>query len=160
MLTIAQTPADVKAHAEDLKTAGGVPTNFPGTTHVSWRATRIAPPYVALVSIRVDGFGHGETLSFTPNWLDQRGQSIRPSVANAHAIETDIADLDSAGRVLWRRRVPSAGRFVFSAGGWRADTVIAVSRDSLGGPYPLDEQRTIIREAMRRWKPREARSEK
>jgi hypothetical protein len=106
------------------------------------------------------GFGPGETLSYTPNWLDQRGQPIRPSVANARAIETDIADLDSAGRVLWRRRTPSAGRLVFSAGGWRADTVIAVSRDSLGAPFPVAEQRTIIRDAMRRWKPREASSEK
>jgi hypothetical protein len=55
---------------------------------------------------------------------------------------------------------PSAGRFVFSGGGWRADTVVAVSHDSLGEPYPLNEQRTIIREAMRRWRPREAYSEK
>lgn len=160
MLTIAQTPADVKAYAEDLKTAGGVLPNFPSTTHVSWRAPTIAPPYVALVSISMNGFGKGETLSFTPNWLDQRGQPIRPSVAESHATDRDIANLDSAGRVLWRRRTPSAGRFVFSAGGWRADTVVAVNRDSLGEPFPLAEQRTIIRDAMRRWKPREASSEK
>ena len=108
----------------------------------------------------MDGFGKGGTLSFTPNWLDQRGQPIRPSVAEAHATDPDIANLDSAGRVLWRRRAPSAGRFVFSGGGWRADTVVAVSHDSLGEPYPLNEQRTIIREAMRRWRPREAYSEK
>jgi hypothetical protein len=38
MLTIAQTSADVKGYAEDLKAAGGVLPNFPRRTHVLARS--------------------------------------------------------------------------------------------------------------------------
>jgi len=152
LLTVAPTPAEVKRDAEEVRAGRGVSPNFPRTAHVSWRAPAIAPPYVSLAAVELGGLMPGETVFFDPRWLDQHGQPIQPSVVAAYATEPDIANLDSAGHVLWRRRTSSASRFVFSAGGWRADTTVWTGPDSLGRELlPLDEQRRVIREAMRRW---------
>ena len=161
LLTLAPTPAEVKRYAEQVRAGRGCNKVCLRTAHVSWRAPAIAPPYVSLAAVELGGFEPGEAVSFNPRWLDQHGQPIRPSVAEAYATEPDIADLDSARHVRWRQRTPSASRFVFSAGGWRADTVVWTGPDTLGRQLlPLDEQQRVIREAMRRWNSREARSEK
>jgi len=117
---------------------------------VFWRAPAQASPFVALANLRMDGFSPGETLSVSAHWLDQHGWPIQPSVVAAYATEPAVADMDSTGRVKWQHPL-SAGRFVFSAGGWRADTAVLFGPDSLGNrPSPGDARR-IIREALRRW---------
>ena len=134
----------------DVRAGRVMPDTITPRMRVFWRAPAQAPPYVALAGLTMDGLAPGETLSLSAHWLDQRGQPIQPSVVAAYATEPNVADMDSAGRVRWQHPL-SAGRFVFSAGGWRADTGVLFGPDSLGNrPSPADARR-IIREALRRW---------
>jgi hypothetical protein len=143
-------PAAVKRYADEVRAGRVVPTNLTSKMRLFWRAPAAAAPYVAMAGVRMDGFRPGETLSFTARWLDQHGRAIKPSVSAAYATEPDVAALDSTGRVRWQRPL-SAGRFVFSAGGWRADTAVMIGPDSVGNRAPPADMRRIIREALKRW---------
>jgi WD40-like Beta Propeller Repeat len=149
-LEVAPLAAAAKRYADGVRTGQVQPLILTPKVRVFWRAAAVVPPYVALAGAIMDGLAPGETLSFTPLWLDQHGQPIQPSVAAVYATEPDVAELDSAGRVKWRHPL-NAGRFVFSAGGWRADTAVIVGRDSLGHFASPGDSRRIIRDALRRW---------
>ncbi len=144
------SPEAVRRYEKEVKAGRGLPHGLTSKLHVFWRAPRVAPPYVASLRVGMDFMVPGEPARFTIDWLDQHGRPIRPSVVSAYATEPEAADLEQSGRVLWRRALV-AGRFVFTAGGWRADTAVLVGPDSLGKPASFTDSRRIIRDAVRRW---------
>lgn len=129
------------------RTNGENPFQYQGRLMPHWMAPQPTPPYVAALRVMWNVTGNRE---YVGRALDQYGRPIISRLLRMKLLDSTDARLTDDGTVQWTKR-DGVVRLLWSAGGWRADTVVVVSPPGPDTSASRREQRKSLRDAYRRW---------